>query len=422
MIVDVKVPEAGESISEGVLLEWHKKNGEFVKADDPLFELETDKITMTVAAETNGEIAIQVDAGERVVMGQVVATLNTEKSGDVQPQLAGVGPETAGTETGAAMVSTGPRFEDQAPAVRRMLAEYEIEPGTVTGTGKGGRITKEDVLQVLNAGNVAAAEAAPGPDRPATPASDPVEAAATPAPSVGDDGAPARQTRTPMTPLRRRIAERLVQSQQTAAILTTFNEADMSAVMELRQRWKETFEQKYGIKLGFMSFFVKAAVDALHAVPALNAQIDGGDIVQNHFYDIGVAVGTEHGLVVPIIRNADRLSFAEIELKIADFAGRARTRRLELHELEGGSYTISNGGVYGSLLSTPILNPPQSGILGLHAIKKRPIAVGDRVEIRPMMYLAQSYDHRLVDGSEAVTFLKRVVECIEHPERLMLQV
>jgi 2-oxoglutarate dehydrogenase E2 component (dihydrolipoamide succinyltransferase) len=225
-----------------------------------------------------------------------------------------------------------------------------------------------------------------------------------------------------MTSLRKRVAERLVKSQQTAAILTTFNEADMSAVMALRARHRERFEQKHGIRLGIMSFFVKAVVDALRTVPALNAQIDGDEIVQNHFFDIGVAVGTEQGLVVPVLRDADRLGFAEIELKIADFARRARERKLELAELAGGCYTISNGGVYGSLLSTPILNPPQSGILGLHAIKKRPVAVDDRVEIRPMMYLAQSYDHRLIDGSEAVVFLRRVVECVENPERMLLDI
>jgi 2-oxoglutarate dehydrogenase E2 component (dihydrolipoamide succinyltransferase) len=425
MIVDVKVPEAGESISEGILLEWHKKSGEFVKSDEPLFELETDKITMTVAAESDGEINIQIDAGERVVMGQVVATLDTEKTGDVQPQLAGAGVDAAATEEAApagAADRTGPKFEDQAPSVRRMLAEYEIEPGSLAGTGKDGRITKEDMVKVLNVGHVAtrgSREPSRVEEAPPSRVESPLSA---PSPAPDDDGAVVRQTRTRMSPLRKRIAERLVQSQQTAAILTTFNEADMSAVIDLRQRWKEPFGEKYGIKLGFMSFFVKAVVDALQTVPALNAQIDGDEIVQNHFYDIGVAVGTEHGLVVPIIRDADHLSFADIELRIADFANRAKGRRLELHELEGGCYTISNGGVYGSMLSTPILNPPQSGILGLHAIKKRPVAVDDRIEIRPMMYLAQSYDHRLVDGSEAVTFLKRVVECIENPARLMLEI
>jgi len=412
MIVDVKVPEGGESISEGVLLEWHKRTGEFVKPDEALFDLETDKITMTVVAETTGQILIRVQAGERVVMGQVVATLDTEASGDLLPQLAGAAASAAGEEAAETVepADPRPRFEEQSPSVRRMLAEYNVEPGSVAGTGKGGRITKEDVVEILNAGD-------PGPEVSAPAAGPPVPAAPPPA-AEGEE----RRTRTPMSPLRKRIAERLVQSQQTAAILTTFNEADMSAVIELRRQYKETFEKKHGVRLGFMSFFVKAVTDALAAVPAVNAQIDGDDIVQNHFYDIGVAVGTEHGLVVPVIRDADKLSFAEIERRIADFAERARDRRLELHDLAGGCCTISNGGVYGSMLSTPILNPPQSGILGLHAIKKRPVAVEDRVEIRPMMYLAMSYDHRLVDGSEAVTFLKRIVACVENPERMMLDI
>ncbi|MBN2490331.1 MAG: 2-oxoglutarate dehydrogenase complex dihydrolipoyllysine-residue succinyltransferase [Planctomycetes bacterium] len=302
-------------------------------------------------------------------------------------------------------------MEDHAPSVRRMLQEYGIDPSSIAGTGKDGRITKEDVVRVLNTGKVAPPPPPPASPPPSAPASAP------PAPAAG-----ARQTRRPMTSLRKRVAERLVKSQQTAAILTTFNEADMGAVLALRARYKERFEKRHGIRLGIMSFFVKAVVDALQTVPALNAQIDGDDIVQNPFFDIGVAVGTEQGLVVPVLRDADRLGFAEIELKIADFARRARERKLELAELAGGCYTISNGGVYGSLLSTPILNPPQSGILGLHAIKKRPVVVDDRVEIRPMMYLAQSYDHRLIDGSEAVTFLKRVVECVENPERMLLDI
>jgi len=415
MIVDVKVPEAGESISEGVLLEWHKQSGDFVKMDEPLYELETDKITMTVVAETAGQLAVQVEAGERVVMGQVVGTLDPARSGDLQPQIASAVEEGAGAEA----VDEGaesPTLADHAPSVRRMLAEYGVAPGEVDGTGKGGRLTKEDVLRVVNAGQSAPVAAKAPPL-----AAEPGAAAIADIPAQPGPRQPGpRQTRQPMTPLRKRIADRLVQSQQTAAILTTFNEVDMSAVVAIRARYRDAFEKKHGVRLGFMSFFVKAVVDALQAVPALNAQIDGDEIVQNHFFDIGVAVGTEHGLVVPVIRDAEKISFAEVELKINDFALRARQRKLELHELAGGCYTISNGGVYGSLLSTPILNPPQSGILGLHAVKKRPIAVGDEVEVRPMMYLAQSYDHRIVDGSKAVTFLKRVVECIEDPERMML--
>ncbi len=401
MIVDIKVPEAGESISEGVLLEWHKKDGDPVRVDEPLFELETDKITMTVVSETAGLLSIRVGEGEVVTMGQVVATLDTEKVG---AQLVEAAPGAP-----AAVPADPPtsELEELAPSVRRLVREHQIDPSAIAGTGKDGRLTKEDVARALTS------------SKPASPAetAEPV----TPVAAIPGDALP-RQTRKPMSPLRMRIAERLVNAQQTAAILTTFNEVDMSGVMNLRKRYKETFDKKYGVRLGFMSFFVKAAVDALKTVPALNVWIDGEDIVQNHFYDIGVAVGTEHGLVVPVIRNADRLSFAGVETAIADFAERARTRKLDLDEIMGGSFTVSNGGIYGSMLSTPILNPPQSGILGLHAIKKRPVVVDDAIEIRPMMFLALSYDHRLVDGSEAVTFLKRIVECIEDPERMMLDV
>ncbi|MBN2492191.1 MAG: 2-oxoglutarate dehydrogenase complex dihydrolipoyllysine-residue succinyltransferase [Planctomycetes bacterium] len=419
MIIDVRVPEAGESITEGVLLEWHKQTGEPVHADEPLFELETDKITMSVAAPADGELTIGVGAGERVVMGQVVATIDTAR----RVAAAAVAPERgAATELSAEPVrlraearpaaAASSTLEEQPPSVRRMLLEHGLDPGAVVATGKAGRLTKEDVVRALEAGKVA-----PAPATPPAPVTPP---AAPPAPAT--EAGPSRQTRRPMTPIRKRIAERLVASRQTAAILTTFNEADMSAVQALRARYRERFEQEHGVRLGLLSFFVNAVVDALRAVPALNAQIDGDEIVQNHFFDIGVAIGTEHGLVVPVLRDADRLSFGEIERRIADFARRARERKLELGELEGGCYTLSNGGVYGSLLSTPLLNPPQSGILGLHAIKKRPVVVDDRVEIRPMMYLAQSYDHRLIDGAEAVAFLRRVVECVEEPERMWLDI
>ena len=404
MIVDIKVPEAGESISEGVLLEWHKKDGDPVRVDEPLFELETDKITMTVVSETTGLLSIRVGEGEKVTMGQVVATLDTDKAVALQPEPA---PEAPAAVPRREEEATTSKLEELAPSVRRLVREHHIDPAAVTGTGKDGRLTKEDVARALDSG---------------TPTSPTVTAkAAAPVDSPPGDILP-RQTRKPMSPLRQRIAEKLVHAQQTAAILTTFNEVDMTGVMNLRKLYKESFEDKYGVRLGLMSFFVKAAVDALKTVPALNVWLDGEDIVQNHFYDIGVAVGTKHGLVVPVIRNADRLSFAGAEAAIADFAERARIRKLNLDEITGGCFTVSNGGIYGSMLSTPILNPPQSGILGMHAIKKRPVVVGDAIEIRPMMFLALSYDHRLVDGSEAVTFLKRIVECIENPERMMLDV
>ena len=308
--------------------------------------------------------------------------------------------------------------ESLSPAVRRMVEEFQLDPGTIAGTGKDGRITKEDVVRHLEQTRAPAAQAAPTAPKAAPPAV-PAPAAAPPAaaPRAGE-----RETRKPMSPLRQRIAERLLEAKQTTAMLTTFNEADMTNVFALRAKHKQAFKEKHDISLGFMSFFVKASVDALQTVPQLNARIEGNDIVENHYYDIGVAISSDKGLVVPVVRDADRLSFAGVELAIADLAERVRTKKITLADLSGAVFTISNGGVFGSLLSTPILNPPQSGILGMHAIKKRPVVVNDEIVIRPMMYLAMSYDHRVVDGREAVTFLKRIVECIENPERMMLEV
>jgi len=314
---------------------------------------------------------------------------------------------------------------DLSPAVRRLVLEHQLEAGKIPPSGPGGRLTKADVLQYLEEAERATTASVPAaavPEveaKPAAPAAE-EEAAAEPAAEPTADSP--RQTRAKMSPLRARIAERLVQAQQTAAMLTTFNEADMSEIMALRKRYRDEFEQAHGHRLGFMSFFVKAVVDALQAVPSVNAFIDGDEIVTNHFYDIGVAVGTDKGLVVPVVRDCDRMGFAEIEQAITDLAQRVRDKKIGLEDLQGGCFTISNGGIYGSLLSTPILNPPQSGILGMHSIKKRPVVVDDEIVIRPMMYLALSYDHRLVDGKDAVTFLRRVVECLEHPERMMLHV
>ena len=444
-MIEIKVPAVGESITEGMLVSWFKENGEVVRVDDPLFELETDKITMTVAAEHAGRLAIQVAAGTKVKIGQVVGAIDTSAaataagtidrsvraapSSSVAPgspsspsgapvpapasSSASVAPESrpegpplsppAGLPQVAAKIASGVGLADLAPAVRRLVEEKGLDPTLIPASGKGGRLTKEDVVLHLEK---------PAPQ----PASSPLIAG-----PAGERGPGERQTRVKMTMMRQRIAERLVIAQQAAAILTTFNECDMSAVAAMRERFKERFRERHQVGLGLMSFFVKAAVDALHAVPVLNAQIDGDEIVHNHSYDIGVAVGTEHGLVVPVVRDADRLSFAGIEATIAALAARARARTLTLADISGGTFTISNGGVYGSLLSTPILNPPQSGILGLHGIKKRPVVVDDQIAIRPMMYLALSYDHRLVDGQDAVAFLRRVVECIENPERLLLE-
>jgi 2-oxoglutarate dehydrogenase E2 component (dihydrolipoamide succinyltransferase) len=409
MIVEIKVPEVGESITEGVLVAWSAEDGQQVAMDDPLFELETDKITLTVQAVAAGRLSVGVPAGEKVRVGQVVGTIDTDAAATKAPQPpARPAPAEATPAEAAPALGPADHAEALSPAVRRLVAEHQLDPGQISASGKGGRLTKEDVLRHLERGAAPPAEAPPAPAPAPAPAAKPA------------DGAGRQETRRPMSSLRQRIAERLVAAQHTAAMLTTFNEADMSQVIALRERHRDDFEKRHGVRLGFMSFFVRAALEALRELPVVNSRIDGESIVEPQYHDIGVAVATDFGLVVPVIRDADRLSFAEIERVIADFARRARDRKLELNELVGGTFTISNGGVYGSLLSTPILNPPQSGILGLHAIKKRPVVVDDQIAIRPMMYLAMSYDHRLVDGRDAVTFLKKIVECIEHPERIWL--
>ena len=423
MAVEVKVPEIGESITEGILVEWSQSDGAVVAVEDPLFVLETDKITMTVNADEAGQLAILVAEDSTVEVGQVVATIDTEvaveKAAESRPaeEPAGFTEETAK----AAKASPPQTVQDEpstslSPAVRRLVAEHEIDVENVEGTGKDGRILKADVLRFLEQKTDdadrpdAKPESAPEHAPPEKPSPQPVE--------LPDR----RQTRAPMSRLRIRLAERLVQVQQTAAMLTTFNEADLSRVIELRKIYKESFKERHDVGLGFMSFFVKAVVEALKTVPEVNAFIEGEEIITNHYYDIGVAVSTEKGLVVPVVRDADRLSMAAIETSIADLAERAHQRRLELSDLTGAVFTVSNGGIFGSLLSTPILNPPGSAILGMHAIQKRPVVVDDEIVIRPMMYLALSYDHRIIDGREAVTFLKRIVECIEDPERLLLEV
>ena len=416
MIVEIKVPEVGESITEGVLVEWLQEDGAVVTVDDPLFELETDKITLTVAAEQAGQLAMVAEADSTVQVGQVVGTLDTSAAGGANSAPA---PEAA--------PEAEPDTDGLSPAVRRLVDEHGVDPAAVSGTGPGGRILKGDVLAYLE---TSATPPAPATATATATARATVSASASPPPpatamatgSVGGE----RETRTRMSSLRRRLAQRLVEVQQEAAILTTFNEVDMTAVMALRSRFKEDFLARHGVKLGFMSFFVKAVVEALKAVPRVNARIDGDEIVTANYYDIGVAVSSDNGLVVPVVRGADQLSFAGVEQAIGSLAERARTKRLTLDDLRGGTFTISNGGIYGSLLSTPILNPPQSAILGMHGIKRRPVAVDagadERLEIRPMMNLAVSYDHRLIDGSEAVTFLRRIVAGLEAPERLLLEV
>jgi len=417
MAFEVTIPEVGESITEGFLAEWSQPDGAMVAIEDPLLVLETDKITMNINAEQAGRLHILVAEGETVQVGQVVATVDTDVTA---PADADEKP-AATTEPTPALEPTAPEpaAKDVAglsPAVRRLVLEHRLDPAAIDGTGKGGRILKGDVIRHLDA----AADPEPGPaETMSVPAPAAEPARPRPQPVALPDQ---RQTRAPMSRLRQRLAERLVEVQQTAAILTTFNEADMSRVMALRSEYKESFKKRYEIGLGFMSFFVKATVEALKTVPAVNAYIEGDEIVTNHYFDIGVAVSTDKGLVVPVVRDADRLSMAGIEASIADLASRAQERRLELSDLSGAVFTISNGGVFGSLQSTPILNPPGSAILGMHTIKKRPVVVDDEIVIRPMMYLAVSYDHRIIDGSQAVTFLKRIVECIDDPDRLLLEI
>ncbi len=395
MSLEVKIPAVGESITSGVVSVWHKKSGDQVKAGEPLFTLETDKVSTEVVAEKSGVLTTLANEGQEVKIGEVVATIDESAAASVsvpekpKEKPAAKTPKTAGTKS--------PNADVLPPSVRRIVEEEKLDAGAIAGTGKGGRLTKSDAIAAAR-------------NRPAVSA----EVDAGPQTSNG------RYTRKKMSPLRRKIAEQLVMAQHTAAILTTFNECDMTSVMELRKKKQDEFTKKNNLKLGFMSFFIKAVVEGLKAVPAINARIEGDDFILNHFYDIGVAVGTERGLVVPVVRDADKKSFADLELNIAEFAVRAREGKIKIEDLQGGTFTISNGGVYGSLLSTPILNPPQSGILGMHKIMERAVVVNGKVEARPMMYLALSYDHRAVDGKEAVTFLIKVKECIEDPKKLPL--
>ena len=434
MPIEVKIPPVGESITSGVVSIWHKKSGDFVNAGDALFTLETDKVSTEIVAEKNGVLETKVPEGQEVKIGEVVATIDESKASpdekkekppeqEKEPEEKKKEPEgkkkgvkeketvAAGDLSAVASAKAddrgGPASTTLSPAVRRIVEEDELEPERIPGTGKGGRLTKGDVLTALEE-RKAAGEAVSVPR------------AAAPSLTAAQPSGDGRFTRKRMSPLRRKIAAQLVMAQQTAAILTTFNECDMSAVQELRAKSQEKFTKKNNVKLGLMSFFIKACVEALKAVPVVNGRIEGDDFIQNHFYDIGVAVGTERGLVVPIVRDADKKSFADLERDIADFASRARDGKLKIEDLQGGTFTITNGGVYGSLFATPILNPPQSGILGMHKIMPRPVAVDGKVEVRPMMYLALSYDHRAIDGKEAVTFLIKVKECIEDPKKLPL--
>ena len=404
--LEVKIPSMGESITSGVLAKWHVRDGDFVKKDQPLFELETDKITTEGTAEVAGRVALKAAAGSEVKIGQLVATIDT---GYRIPDT-GKAAATPAAESGKA-----PQAEIPAsPAVRRIASETGVDPAKVAGTGKGGRVTKGDMLAAAPAASdIGKRTPDTGKKEPTSPAPPPATPEPIRPPVSEIPNQAARQTRRKLTPLRLRLAQRLVQAQREAAMLTTFNEVDMSAVRDLRVKYQEAFTKKHGIKLGFMSFFVKAVVRALQEVPAVNAQLDGDTVVENHYHDIGVAVSTDRGLMVPVLRDCDRASFADIEQQLATAAQKAREGKMTLADLEGGVFTITNGGVFGSLLSTPILNAPQCAILGMHAIQDRPVAVNGQVVIRPMMYLALSYDHRIVDGREAVTFLVKVKQAIE---------
>jgi len=411
MPVEIRVPALGESVSEATVGRWFKSAGEAVKADEPVVELETDKVTLEVNAPASGVLSeIVVKEGETVNAGALLGRIGegaaaasqkatakpvqTPAPPVVQPDFV---PETPGSQS---VLAPAGHSLPASPAASKIAADHGVDPATVAGSGKRGQVLKSDVLDFVAKSTVAAPPAS------------------SPATGSGED----REERVPLTRLRQTIARRLKDAQNTAAMLTTFNEADMSAVMNLRVRYKDVFERKHGIKLGLMGFFAKACVGALKAVPAVNAEIDGTDLIYKNYYHLGIAVGTDKGLVVPVVRDCDRSSIGEIEKAIAGLGKRARAGELKIEEMQGGTFTISNGGIYGSLMSTPILNPPQSGILGMHKIQERPVAVNGKIEIRPMMYLALTYDHRIVDGKEAVTFLVLVKEALEDPARLMLDI
>ena len=409
MKTDIKIPAVGESITEGTIGSWLKKSGEFVKRNDVILLLETDKASVEVAAEQDGVLTITAEAGQTVAIGSTVGTLDSDAKATVTSAApaAQASAPSATTSAPAPAPMSAKSNDNLSPAVNRIVNERGLDPATISGTGKDGRITKGDALTAQPAAAKAPASA------PAKPTTVPVAKG------------PSKQgeiTKVPMTTIRKKIAERLVQAQHTAAILTTFNEIDMSKAMELRTKYKDKFKDKYGVNLGFMGLFTKAVLEALKEIPAVNAFIDGTDLIYHNYYNVGVAVGTEKGLIVPVIKDADQLTVAGIELAIKNFALKARDGKITVDDLSGGTFTISNGGVYGSMMSTPILNPPQSGILGLHKIEDRPVAINGKVEIRPMMYVALSYDHRIIDGKEAVTFLVRVKECMEDPERMLLEI
>ena len=408
MSIEVKVPQLPESVTDATLVTWHKRAGDPVRRDENLVDLETDKVVLEVPAPSDGVLTeIKIEDGASVTMGQVLAVLEPGQVPAESASQPSEKPLPRPPEEAAQTAESVRSAERLGPAARRLIEEHDLDPAAIVGTGREGRVTKSDVLNYLKSGSSA---------------DDGGEEVAVPAPAAADFGATRAEQRVPMSRLRARIAERLVEAQHTAAMLTTFNEVDMTAVMSLRKHYQDAFQARYGIKLGFMSFFVKASIEALRRFPVLNASLDEGEIVYHEYFDIGVAVSTDRGLVVPIIRDADSLSYADIEKAISDFGERARSGGITMDDLTGGTFTITNGGIFGSLMSTPILNPPQSGILGMHKIQERPVAIAGELEVRPMMYTALTYDHRLVDGKEAVQFLVALKEVLEDPARLVLQV
>ncbi len=405
MNFEVKVPAAGESVTEAIIGEWVKKDGDYVERDEVLVVLETDKASMDLVAESSGKLQIKAQEGDTVQVGTTIAVLDTKAEAPAPSKQ-----KEAPAQKEASQPAKVQNGHGTGPAVKRVLGEKGMTTKDVPkASGPKGNITKADALEAVSSGQ-------PAPSKPAP---------EQPRPQVSKVRAPATQgevERVPMTTIRKRISERLVQAQQTAAILTTFNEVDMSKLMDLRAKYKDSFEKKYGIKLGFMGVFIKAVIEGLKEYPAINASIEGTDILYYNYYNVGVAVSTPKGLMVPVVKDADQLSVAEIEMEIKEFSNKARDNKISIDDLSGGTFTVSNGGVFGSLMSTPILNPPQTGILGMHKIEDRPVVVDKQIVIRPMMYLALSYDHRLVDGKESVSFLVRVKECIEDPERILLEI
>jgi 2-oxoglutarate dehydrogenase E2 component (dihydrolipoamide succinyltransferase) len=431
MLIEVKVPQLSESIAEATLLEWHKRAGQYVNRDENLVDIETDKVVLETPAPDSG-VLVKIIKGDSstVTSNEVIAQIDTEAAKPAGPPPGAGAPKAAARQQAskASAARSAPSGGGQTmPAAQKLAAEKNVDTASIAGTGRGGRVTKGDVLQTL-AGSPAAAEgeharakapaSAPAPARAPAPAPQRAPAPTVDIASLGERP----EQRVPMSRLRARIAERLVQSQSTAAILTTFNEVNMQPVIDLRSRYRDRFEKEHGVKLGFMSFFVKAAVYALKKYPIVNASVDGSDIVYHGYYDIGIAVGSPRGLVVPILRNTDQSSLAELEKQIADFGERAQAGKLAIEELTGGTFSISNGGVFGSMLSTPIINPPQSAILGIHATKERPVVENGQVVVRPMNYLALSYDHRIIDGREAVLSLVAIKEALEDPARMLLEV